>query len=46
MSHNEIKAFLGVYVVMGVNLPSTADYWSSDPFLGNKGIQKVMTKSL
>ena len=42
----EIKAFLGVCVVMGVNpLPCTADYWSSDPFLGNEGIQKVMTKN-
>ena len=42
----ELKAFLGVCVVMGVNpLPCTADYWSSDPFLGNEGIQKVMTKN-
>ena len=44
---NEIKAFLGVSVVMGVNpLPSTADYWSSDPFLSNEGIQKKKKKSL
>lgn len=43
---DEIKAFLDVSVVMGLNpLPSTADYWSSDPFLGNEGIQKVMTKN-
>ena len=43
---NEIKAFLGVCIVMAVNsLPSTAEYWSSDPFLGNEGIQKVMTKN-
>ena len=42
----EIKAFLGVCVVMGVNpLPCTDDYWSSDPFLGNKGIQNVMTRN-
>ena len=42
----EIRAFLGVCVVMGVNpLPYTADYWSSDPFLGKEGIQKVMTKN-
>ena len=42
---DEVKAFLGVSVVMGLNpLPSTADYWSSDPFFGNEGIQKVMTK--
>ena len=46
MSHVEIEAFLGVCVVMGVNpLPCTADYWSSDPYLGNEGIQKVMTKN-
>ena len=37
----EIKAFLGVSVVMGVNiLPSISDYWSSNQFLGNEGIQK------
>ncbi|KAL9977680.1 hypothetical protein ACROYT_G015112 [Oculina patagonica] len=43
---NEIKAFLGVCIVMGVNhLPSTADCWSSDPFLGNEEIQKVMPKN-
>ena len=43
---DEVKAFLGVSVVMGLNpLPSTADYWSSDPFFGNEGIQKVMTKN-
>lgn len=43
---DEVKVFLGVSVAMGLNpLPSTADYWSSDPFLGNEGIQKVMTKN-
>ena len=42
----EIKAFLGVSVVMGVNiLPSISNYWSSNQFLGNEGIQKVMTKN-
>ena len=42
----EIKAFLGVSVVMGVNiLPSISDYWSSNQFLRNEGIQKVMTKN-
>ena len=42
----EIKAFLGVSVVMGVNiLPSISDHWSSNQFLGNEGIQKVMTKN-
>lgn len=43
---DEIKAFLGVSVVMGLNiLPSISDYWSSNQFLGNEGIQKVMTKN-
>ena len=42
----ETKAFFGVSVVMGVNiLPSISDYWSSNQFLGNEGIQKVMTKN-
>ena len=31
---------------MGVNiLPSISDYWSSNQFLGNKGIHKVTTKN-
>lgn len=42
----EMKAYLGVSIVMGLNsLPCTADYWSSDPFFGNEGIKKVMTKN-
>ena len=46
MTLEEIKAFLGVSVVMGVNiLPSISDYWSSNQFLGNEGIQKVKTKN-
>jgi len=43
---SEMKAFLGVCIIMGLNsLPSIADYWSSDPFLGNEGIKQVMTKN-
>ena len=31
---------------MGINnLPRLAMYWSSDPFIGNTGIQNVMTKN-
>ena len=46
MTLDEVKAFLGVSVVMALNpLHSTADYWSSDPFLGHEGIQKVMTQN-
>ena len=42
----ELKAFLGICIVMGVNtLPKTADYWSTDPYLGNDGIKRVMTKN-
>ena len=32
--------------IMGINnLPRLAMYWSSDPFIGNKGIQNVLTKN-
>lgn len=42
----EFKAFLGICIIMGINtLPKTADYWSSDPFLGNEGIKRTMTKN-
>ncbi|KAK3735838.1 hypothetical protein QZH41_007478 [Actinostola sp. cb2023] len=42
----EIRAYLGVCIIMGLNsLPCIADYWSSDPFLGNEGIKQVMTKN-
>ena len=27
------------------SLPCTADYWSSDRYIGNEGIKKVMTKN-
>ena len=42
----ELKAFLGVVIIMGINnLPSIGLYWSTNSFLGNPGIQKVMTKN-
>ena len=42
----EMKAYFGVCIIMGVNsLPCIADYWSSNPYLGNEGIKKVMTKN-
>ena len=43
---HELKAYFGVCIIMGINsLPSTADYWSADQYIGNMGIQKVMTKN-
>ena len=42
----ELKAYFGVCIVMGINsLPCTADYWSSDPYIGNEGIKKIMMKN-
>lgn len=42
----EIKAFVGINVIMGINvLPNLALYWSSDSFFGNQGIKKVMPKN-
>ena len=41
-----MKAYFGICVVMGINnLPRLAMYWSSDPFIGNTGIQNIMTKN-
>lgn len=40
----EIKAFFGLSILMGVNpMHEYADYWSGDPFLGVTGFQRVMT---
>lgn len=42
----EVKAYLGICLIMGINnLPRLAMYWFSDPFIGNTGIQNVMTKN-
>ena len=42
----EVKAYLGICLIMGINnLPRLAMYWSSDPFIGNTGIQNVLTKN-
>lgn len=42
----ELKVYFGVCIVMGINsLPCTADYWSSDPNIGNEGINNVRTKN-
>ena len=40
----EMKAFLGLNVIFGMSkLPNIRSYWSTDPFIGNNGIKKVMT---
>ena len=42
----EMKAFVGINVIMGINvLPNPALHWSSDGFFGNQGIKKVMPKN-
>lgn len=42
----EMKAFIGIIIIMGiVKLPRYAFYWSTDEFLGNVGIKKVMAKN-
>ena len=45
-TREEVKAYFGICLIMGINsLPRLAMYWSSDPFIGNTGIQNVMTKN-
>lgn len=40
----EMKAYFGLAVLFGVhNQPRYTNYWSSNPFLGNKAVQNVMT---
>ena len=42
----EVKAYFGICVIMGLNiLPKVADYWSSNIFMGNEGIKRVMPKN-
>ena len=42
----EIKAFLGINFVMGINkLPSMAEYWRIDEFIGNEEIKAATTRN-
>lgn len=42
----ELCAYFGMWIIMGKNsLPRISMYWSSDSFIGNSGIQNVMTKN-
>ena len=43
---DEIKAFLGINFIMGMNqLSSLEDYWSTDKCIGNEKIQNVKTRT-
>ena len=45
-NEEEMMAFLGVNFIMAINkLPSIEDYWSTDQYIGNQNIQKVMTRT-
>ena len=42
---HELKVYFAVCTIMRINsLPSITDYWSADQYIGNMGIQKIMTK--
>ena len=44
-NHDELKAFLGMNYLMGINkLPSVANFWEVDHYIGNDGIKHVMTQ--
>lgn len=46
ISKQEFKCYLGLSIMMGICvLPQVADYWSSDPYLQNRGVQSKMTKN-
>lgn len=46
VTSEELRAYFGLCIIMGINsLPRIAMYWSSDSFIGNMGIQNVMTKN-
>ena len=45
-TEDEMKAFLGINFIMGINkLPSLEDYWSTDKCIVNEKIQNVMTRT-
>ncbi|XP_069127706.1 piggyBac transposable element-derived protein 4-like [Argopecten irradians] len=42
----EMMAFIGMQIMMGVvQVPNLGIYWSSNPFLGNAGFQRVMSRN-
>jgi len=43
-NNNEIRTFIGINYIMGINnLPSYRDYWSTIPYLRNEYICQLMT---
>ena len=41
----EMKAFIGVNIMMGIDQkPEISQYWSTDEYLGNVGIQRVFPR--
>ncbi|XP_060562864.1 piggyBac transposable element-derived protein 4-like [Ruditapes philippinarum] len=41
---HEMRAFLGINILMGINqLPEAKMYWSTDPLIGNTAVSKIMT---
>lgn len=43
---SELKAFIGINIIMGIHvLPAACNYWSSDPILNVQGVSNVMTAS-
>lgn len=46
ITNRELKAYFGICIIMGINiLPQIAMYWSTNSFIGNSGIQSIMTKN-
>ena len=42
---DEMRAFIGVNIIMGIDKkPTIYQYWSTDPFLGNPGIQSTFSR--
>jgi len=42
---DEIKAFTGINIIMGIDQkPAIAHHWSTDPYLGNRGIRSVIPR--
>ena len=45
-NREEMSAFLGINYIMSINkLPTLKSYWQADVFIGNEGIQNVMTRA-
>ena len=45
-TEDEIKSFLGINFIMGINkLPCLEDYWSTDKCIRNEEIQNVMART-